>query len=319
MSPFRLCSACLLLALARGAPPRVTYEASYNVSIEYDIEYATALSNCTNGTACNATIPLTLDHFSPVGAASSPRPAIVFVHGGSYCILNSSELWPQATWFAARGFETFSINYRLASAHGNYPPGYDAWVPPFNASGWWGNNWNHMYPAVRDAKAAVRYVRARAADLAIDADAIVAYGSSAGACSAVGLGSAFEADYKDELDGVDATLATTHPEQSSSVAAVLDHWGAVYAPDAVAFADGVSRFGAASAPTAAYHGLNDTVIVPDNSGWLCDTLRAAGVACELNLFPNASHGCWDETVDGLTQDEDALLWLDSQQIVALDS
>ena len=44
-----------------------------------------------------------------------------------------------------------SINYRLASDQGNYPPGYDDFVPLFNASSWYGNNWDHLYPAVRDA------------------------------------------------------------------------------------------------------------------------------------------------------------------------
>ena len=314
--------ALLLLPLALCAPPRVSYSPTYDVTAEYGVEYARALANCTNGTdaaTCDAAgFSLTLDRFSPRGGDGTPRPALVLVHGGSYCILNASELWPQAAWFAARGFVAVSINYRLAGDHGLYPPGYDAWAPPFNASGWWGNNWNHMYGAVRDAKAAVRWLRANAAALGVDERAILAYGSSAGACSAIGLGNVFEADYKDELASVDPTLATTHREQSSRVAAVIDHWGAVYAPDAAAFADGVSRYGNASAPTVAYHGLNDTTIVPDNSVWLCDTLRAVGVACALHLFANASHGCWNETVDGRTQDEDALLWLASQGLVSLD-
>ena len=43
----------------------------------------------------------------------------------------------------------------------------------------------------------------------------------------------FEADYKDELLGLDPTLASTHLNASSRIDAVVDHWGAVYAVDAV--------------------------------------------------------------------------------------
>eukprot|EP01047_Picozoa_sp_COSAG01_P033223 COSAG01_NODE_2435_length_7701_cov_7.604709_10_plen_275_part_00 len=49
-----------------------------------------------------------------------------------------------------------------------------------------------MYPAMRDAKAAVRWLRAHAADLQISPEHITAIGGSAGACSVVGLATTFE-------------------------------------------------------------------------------------------------------------------------------
>ena len=48
------------------------------------------------------------------------------------------------------------------------------------------------YPSVRDAKAAVRWVRANQAELGVDASYITANGGSAGACSVVGLATTFE-------------------------------------------------------------------------------------------------------------------------------
>eukprot|EP00617_Octactis_speculum_P018738 CAMPEP_0185754436 /NCGR_PEP_ID=MMETSP1174-20130828/13077_1 /TAXON_ID=35687 /ORGANISM="Dictyocha speculum, Strain CCMP1381" /LENGTH=266 /DNA_ID=CAMNT_0028432633 /DNA_START=161 /DNA_END=961 /DNA_ORIENTATION=- len=257
---------------------------------------------------------LTLDHFypSPEAETEGGRPAIVFVHGGSYCIEDSSDFWDQAEWFASRGFSAFSINYRLAKDDGLYPAGWEEWLPPFNESSWWANNWNHMYPAVRDAKASLRWIRAHAHDLGVNAAALVAYGGSAGACTTIGLGSLLEGDYKDELVGIDPTLEGTHLTVSSSVAAVVDHWGAVYAVDAVQWKDGQQRYGPLSAPTIAFHGLNDTTIVPENSIWLCDeTLVPAGGECALHLIPNQTHGCWDATVgpDNRTQDEVTLSWL----------
>jgi hypothetical protein len=52
------------------------------------------------------------------------------------------------------------------------------------------------------------------------------FGESAGSCSAMAVAMTFEDDYKTEiaLDD-DVTLASTHLNESSKVAAVLDHWG----------------------------------------------------------------------------------------------
>lgn len=53
-----------------------------------------------------------------------------------------------------------------------------------------------MYPAMRDAKAAVRWIRANAEHYNLSPEHITAIGGSAGACSVVGLASTFEGDYK---------------------------------------------------------------------------------------------------------------------------
>lgn len=53
-----------------------------------------------------------------------------------------------------------------------------------------------MYPAMRDAKAAVRWVRANAEHYNLNPEHITAIGGSAGACSVVGLATTFEDDYK---------------------------------------------------------------------------------------------------------------------------
>ena len=53
-----------------------------------------------------------------------------------------------------------------------------------------------MYPAMRDAKAAVRWVRANAEQYNAAPEYITAVGGSAGACSVVGLATTTESDYK---------------------------------------------------------------------------------------------------------------------------
>ena len=108
-------------------------------------------------------------------------------------------------------------------------------APPKNGS-FFGTLMAWMYPAVRDAKAAVRWVRANAAadagmKLNVDSNYITAIGGSAGACSVVGLATTREDDYKTEISVADdPSLATTHLKESSSIATGLVQWGGDYVP-----------------------------------------------------------------------------------------
>lgn len=288
----RLFVACLAVA-----------HALYDVRTTYGVTYARGLTNCTNGTDCLASRGLTLDLYEPVGAPGL-KPLLVVIHGGSYCILDSNETGEvaQARYFAARGYVAASINYRLSGDRGNYPAGAGAFEPLFNASSWYGNNYDHMYPAVRDAKAAIRYLRSAAADLGVDGARVAASGSSAGATSVMALVAADEADFKDE-EADDPTLASTHVGESSRIAAALSQWGAAYGVEVLEWLDGRPRVAASSPPLLAFAGTNDTVIVPANSEWLCARYAAVGATCALRLLAGAGHGAWNATVAGRSQND----------------
>ena len=159
-----------------------------------------------------------------------------------------------------------------------------------------------MYPAVRDAKAAIRYLRSRAKDLGVDGARVAASGSSAGATSVMALVAADEADFKDE-EADDPTLASTHVGESSRIAAALSQWGAAYGVEVLEWLDGRPRVAATSPPLLAFAGTNDTVIVPANSEWLCARYAAVGATCALHLLAGAGHGAWNATVGGRSQNE----------------
>jgi carboxylesterase type B len=138
----------------------------------------TVTSNVTYGSAVNLenqTIPLQLDMYQPTGDTVTSRPAIVWVHGGSFCCgdKTSSELVDEATTFSKEGYVNVSINYRLES------PG---------CSGTLSNCGVAIQEAAADAQTAVRFLRTNAATYGIDPNRIAIGGSSAGAITALNVG-----------------------------------------------------------------------------------------------------------------------------------
>lgn len=97
---------------------------------------------------------LLMDIFSPE-QADRPLPAIVCIHGGGWRKGSKIHHRKVAQALAAEGYVTASIDYRLSG--------------------------EAVFPAhIQDCKAAVRYLRANAKELGIDADHIGAIGHSAG-------------------------------------------------------------------------------------------------------------------------------------------
>lgn len=96
----------------------------------------------------------TLDIYIPEGATKAP--VVLYIHGGGFRILSKETHWAMALAFAAQGYVTFSINYRLAPKN------------PFPA-------------AAEDACAAYRWVCENADQYGGDRANVVLAGESAGA------------------------------------------------------------------------------------------------------------------------------------------
>ena len=96
-----------------------------------------------------------LDIYLPSGG-TKPYPVIVTVHGGAFSMGDKAD-GQQTPMLAAldRGYVVVSVNYRL-SAEATYPA------------------------AVQDVKAAIRFLRANAAEYGLDPGRIAAWGDSAG-------------------------------------------------------------------------------------------------------------------------------------------
>lgn len=100
---------------------------------------------------------LRLHVLRPAGASSEPLPAIVYFSGGGWVTENVEGQIPVAAWFRDHGIIAITAEYRVRSRSGTTP-----------------------VECVRDARSAVRYVRAHARELGIDPARIIVAGGSAG-------------------------------------------------------------------------------------------------------------------------------------------
>ncbi|RBY75455.1 alpha/beta hydrolase [Geodermatophilus sp. TF02-6] len=245
--------------------------------------------------------PLELDLYLP---ADAPAPVAVFLHGGGWRLGSRHAAGPAYAGpspfseVAQAGIAVASVDYRLS--------GEATW------------------PAqLHDAKAAVRWLRARAGELGIDGDRVAAWGESAGGHLAELLG----------LTGDDAALegdvGVTGPSSAvaavaawyapSDVAAVAADTGAdptdpatreaqllgappPTVPDAAAQASPVTHVSPGAPPFLLVHGRVDRFVPCVQSERLRDALQEAGVDVELHTHPDADHmwlGAPDAAADAL--------------------
>lgn len=229
------------------------------------------------------------------------RPAVVIIHGGGWVSgsRHSNDYFANA--LAAQGVVVLNIDYRLA----------DKAVPQ--------NRW----PAqLVDAQLAVRFLRAHAIELGIDAGRLGAVGDSAGAQLAVFLGTTPRIVAGDQA----GLYANLRPD----VKAVVDQFGPMDLPGMGTYGVGSveAMFGATtpppadlltasplpsitgrSAPVYIIHGQADRVVPFESSRQLVDALRAHKVAVDLVPY-DGDHG-----YTGLNSDQigklqyDAIAWL----------
>lgn len=220
-----------------------------------DLVFATAstTSNVVYGSAVNnsgATITLRLDLYQPTGDAVTERPAIVWVHGGSFCCgdKTSGEIVDQATTFARKGYVNVSINYRLE------PGGCTGSVPLTICI-------IAMQEAREDAQTAVRFLRTNAAAYGIDQSRIAIGGSSAGAMTALHVGF-------DSSEDPTAAVGGAVSLSGSNILGAIDP---------------------ADAPSLLFHGTADTVVPYQWAVNTVAQATAAGLDSFLTAWTGAGH------------------------------
>ncbi len=232
---------------------------------------------------------LTADIFTPVKTPENPRPAIVFLHGGSWMFGDPSQFHYHAGYLASRyGFFAMSVDYRL-SGEAQFPA------------------------ALQDAKCAVRWVRSKAEEYNIDPERIVIAGGSAGGhlssmmLTTAGIpeyeGSSGQSEYSShvnlgvlfngEFDMWDLV------EKGSLIGAMEQFMGGK--PDEIpgVYSDlsSVHRIHQYVPPVLLLHGMVDNCVSHDQSIAFYNRLNAVGGHAEIALYNDKPHAWFNREPD----------------------
>lgn len=294
-------------------PVKVKAIETYQVDLNKDIEYAKGLSHDSLNSASATTMPLLLDIYTPVNNIKK-RPVFLFIHGGGFAggTKQQSQIKKWADYYASRGWVFISMDYRLKKHKGTLPENFvkfSSLVPQAIRA-----QYLAIYPAQRDAKAALRWVAANAKKYNIDTNYITVGGASAGAITALTVGISNPEDYRDELTlAQDPTLDTTNPEQSYTVKTIVNLWGAKYGLDALDKIYGHKRFDKNDPPLFIAHGTADPVVPYSDAEDLKELYNKNKIPLAYYPIENKGHGVWNAKIDDKTLEKLAFDFIVEQQ------
>lgn len=278
--------------------PVVKADSTYKVLQETNITYAEGLSHDNWNSAITSVVPLFMDSYVPENDLQN-RPLLMLIHGGAFVGGSKQQdaIVDMANYYASRGFVVFSIDYRLRDDIGTIP---QEWI---NAtSGGAPGNLNQiyaMYPAHRDAKAALRWIVANADDYNINTDYITVGGGSAGAITSIGLGASELGDYKDEIRlSEDNTLSTTNLSQTYEVQTILDFWGSNASIEILELIYGYQRFDSNNPALFIAHGNEDLTVPFSSAEDLKSIWETHGNDFVFYPLEGMGHGPWGATLNG---------------------
>jgi len=293
--------------------PFVYADPEFNVLVEEGIVYVKGLSHQgINGNISN-TMHLKLDVYIPDNELKN-RPAIMLIHGGGFAggTREHDKIVNMANYFAARGWVAFSIDYRLKKDKGTVP---QEWVDySINLDNNTAQRFLSVYPAIRDAKAALRWVVANAGKYNVNTNHITVGGGSAGAGIAITLGLSNQEDYRDEISmSQDPTLGTANTDQQYHVHTILDFWGGKTTLDILDSLYNYQRFDFSDPPIFIAHGTEDSTVPFSMAQQLKDLYKENEMPFVFYPLEGKGHGAWNATINGKRLEALAFYFIVEQQ------
>jgi len=229
-------------------------------------------------------IDLLLDVYRPPEGVESKRTAIIHLFGGGFFVgsKNAGYIVNDSRALGALGYTNISANYRLQS-EGSWPA------------------------QIHDTKAAIRWARANADRIGIDADKIAVAGYSAGGMLSLLAGAtngmaAFEGDGGNAGVSSDVQAAIgVYPLASAQTARGLfpQDLSEQEVARAMEAASPTSHINANHAPTIFVHGTGDTTVPISSSVDYFNQLNELGVPAALTAIQGAAHAFDNSALDAV--------------------
>jgi sialate O-acetylesterase len=209
---------------------------------------------------------LHLDFFAPQGwKAESRRPCFVGIHGGGWTSGAPRSMYSFVQHCVEQGMVGISVEYRL------YKVGTDVSV----------------FECVKDARSAVRYVRAHAAELGIDPQKIIVSGASAGGQLAAAT-AMFDVD-----EAGDDTKVSCAPNALVLLSPVIDTskegYGNAKIGEQWQELSPAHQVSQGMPPVIHFHGTGDATTPYLGAQRFQDAMQQAGNRCELVTVEGAQH------------------------------
>jgi len=203
----------------------------------------------------------------PAWKAADERAGIVFFFGGGWVGGTPTQFLKQSEYLATRGMVGIRVEYRTIPNGDKGPP----------------------VVCCADAKSAMRYVRAHAAQLGIDPHRIAAAGGSAGGHLAAFTGLVNGLD-----DPGDDLKVSCKPDALVLFNPVFNngpgHWGHERVGDRYQEFSPAHHVTKDAPPAVVFLGDSDKLIPVSTLRRFENDMKAAGARCDTHIYPNAGHG-----------------------------
>lgn len=206
--------------------------------------------------------------FQPEGfKPGDNRPCYLVIHGGGWTGGTPQRMYPFAAHYAKLGLVAISLQYRLHSAKTGVS----------------------VFDCVKDARSAVRHIRAHAVELGINPQKVVVSGGSAGGhlAAATALFDGVNEEGDDlKVSPVPNALVLLFPVIDTS----KDGYGNAKTGERWQELSPVHHVRPGLPPTVIFHGTGDTVTPFAGAQAFHDAMLKAGNRCELEVNEGGAHG-----------------------------
>lgn len=211
---------------------------------------------------------LQLHVFEPEGfKAGDRRACYLIIHGGGWTAGSPPRMYPFAAHYAKLGLVGISMQYRLHSKKTGVS----------------------VFDCVKDARSAVRYIRAHAMELGIDPQKVIVSGGSAG-----GHLAAATALFDNVNEGCDDLKTSPIPNALVLLFPVIDTSKGGYGNEKIGERwqelSPVHHVRPGVPPTIIFHGTGDTVTPFAGAKAFQEAMLKAGNRCELDINEGGVHG-----------------------------